>query len=534
MPNEGTRADEQSAAQEEDSARAPAPMSGSGLTVAVIDDDVALRDALKRLLERAGFRVLSFGNALAALLELQASRPDLILLDLMMPGMDGWQFRLEQRARAHLADVPVIAMSADPSSHAAAVDAAAFVQKPFDFDHLLGVAQHVLLESSQRRLLARAVERERSQTLEMLVEGVAHAVNNPLAYVMGELELLSRRLDKIVDQPTLDDATVSALRASLGHSLEGVQRIAHIIRLFSTFSRPSSEPLTATDVHTTVDAATRLAVNHIRHRAVLQCRLDPIPKVQAQEGPLAHVLLHLLVNAAHAIPNGERSKHRISIATYVADDHVVIEVSDSGHGMSDEVKKRIFEPFYTTKPAGTGTGLGLSFARQVVESFGGRLSVESSPGQGSKFRAHLRIAEPTVDVTAPAPMQAAKIEPRVLVIDDEPMIGSVLSSVLDKFRVDCVTDPKQALLRLEDRDIDVVMCDLSMPMMSGIELYRELCKRRPDLADRFVLMTGAAADERVEELARTAPITLLPKPFRVVEVEAAIHAVSLRPRKTTG
>jgi signal transduction histidine kinase len=525
MPYERSKSDEKSGRD----SSLPTPAEGG--TVIVIEDDEGLRDALKRLLERSGFQVVAFGNALAALVDMESSSPDLVILDLMMPGMDGWQFRLEQRARPRLADIPVIAVSADPSSHAAAVDAAAFVQKPFDFDHLLAVVRHVILQSSQKKLFARAVEQERSQTLEMLVEGVVHAVNNPLAYVIGELELLSRRVEKLAQETALEEGTVTALRSGLASSLGGAERIAHIIRLFSTFARRQTEPLTATDVLTTVDAATRLAVNHIRHRAVLQCRLGSIPKVQAQEGPLAHVLLHLLVNAAHAIPEGERSKHRISVTTYAEDDDVIIEVSDTGRGMTEEVKNRVFEPFYTTKPAGTGTGLGLSFARQVIESFGGQLSVESSKGHGSTFRVRLRVADLPAPARSAAPSPAVQNEPKVLVIDDEPMIGSVLSSVLEKFRVDCVTDPKQALSRLEDRDIDVVMCDLSMPMMSGIELYRELSKRRPDLADRFILMTGAASDERVEELARTSPITLLPKPFRVVEVEAAVRAVSMRPRK---
>ncbi len=494
-------------------------------SILLIEDDVDLRDTMVTLLERAGYRVSPHTNALAALLEMESQPPDLVLLDLMMPGMNGWQFRVQQRGRPQLADIPVIAISADRSEQAAAIDADAFVQKPFDFDKLALVIERVLMQRARRRMLAKSVELERANTLGMLVARVVHEVNNPLGYVMAQLELMQRRLDKLAEG-AFDARTESNLREGVSGALDGLGRIAHIMKVLSTFSRPiSTEPPKVIEVTSAIEAAARLAILHIRPRAMLQCDLSPVPPVYGHEAPLAQVLLNLLVNAAQAIPEGESDRGCINVRTFRDGDEVVIEVRDNGAGIPREVLPRVFESFYTTKPAGQGTGLGLSISREIIESFGGRIEAESSVGIGSAFRVCLRSAScgwslPPQRSSWP---EAGERYPRVLVIDDEPLIGSVLKSVLERFEVAAVTDWEAGLERLARGDVDLVLCDPHAPGLSRSEAYAQVLEVRPDLAGRCILMIDQSAHERAGDVARPEELLVLEKPFGASDVEDCVE-----------
>jgi signal transduction histidine kinase len=370
-------------------------ISRSASLVAVVEDDDDIRAAVADLLGEEGHHVLQYASAAQALRDMQLGRrPDLIVLDLMMPGMNGWQFRVEQLRQAELADIPVIVLSADASAYAAAIDADAYLKKPIDADRLCAVVGHVLLATERRRLATKAIELERMRSLGMLVASVAHEINNPLTYVTGHIELALLRARELGACHAASNTPTRQFVTHMESALDGVQRIAHIVRLLSTFTRADHGETQYADVLRAVDAASRLAMHQLARRARLACHLTPLPLVRVSEAQLAQVFLNLLVNAAHAIPEGAADRHEVRVSGRVQDGMVIVEVADDGCGIAPELTHRIFEPFYTTKPFGLGMGLGLSISRDIVSSVGGSIAVSSTLGQGTTFHIELPIASP--------------------------------------------------------------------------------------------------------------------------------------------
>jgi signal transduction histidine kinase len=502
---------------------------GSNSLIALIEDDDDIREALESLLSHAGYRVLPYGSAELALRDMEGGRhPDLILLDLMMPGMNGWQFRVEQRKRPALSEIPVIALSADVSPYAAAIDADAYLKKPIDFERLCVVIEQIILSAERKRLAARAVELERIRALGLLVAGVAHEINNPLTYVLGNLELASSRQRQLLSSPDRSLNAGAKLFENIESARDGAERIAFIVRLLSTFVRGSSDETQEIDVLRALDAAARLAMQHIRTRARLKLELSSLPPVRANEARLAQVFLNLLINAAQAIPDGTPDQNEIRVRASQEGERIVITVKDTGCGIAPELTSRIFEAFYTTKPADQGTGLGLSISRDVVVSFGGTIAVESELGKGATFRIELPIAGaqqalPTGPVpTTLLPASGGCEGQRILVLDDEPLIGDFLVGALEGNHVDVTVDGTEALKRANDDSYDLVLCDLRMPRMSGIEFYNELSRRRPDLVSAFVLMTGAAVDEELSRFLAAHKVPVLRKPFDMGELKQVV------------
>ncbi|MFT3925841.1 MAG: hybrid sensor histidine kinase/response regulator [Myxococcales bacterium] len=389
-------------------------------SIAIIDDDEDTSRLLSERLRARGHRVECYADAdLALRAMLNGGRPDLIVLDLMLPGMNGWDFRVEQKKQPSLLDIPVIAVSGDTSPFAAAIDAAAYLSKPVDLERLCSVIEHVLLASERRRLAARAVQVERMASLNMLVASVSHEINTPVGRMLelldkalgacGELEARAKQ-DDAANASNYDDERTGLrggphLRQLLERVYSEAERVAFAVSLLTTFRETGESDEPMTDPLRALDAATRLAAHQMENRAHVIAQLEPVPLVRASEGPLAHAILNLLVNAAQAIPEGAPDEHEIRVRvrevpasdashlenTQLTGREVVVEVEDTGCGMAPEMVSQIFEPFYTTKPAGKGTGLGLTISRDIVTQYGGFISASSELGKGSKFGMHLPI-----------------------------------------------------------------------------------------------------------------------------------------------
>jgi signal transduction histidine kinase len=505
--------------------------------IIVIDDDDDTRDVICGRLARAGYHCQGFDAARAALDAMDAGlRPDLILLDLVMPGMSGWEFRIEQKRRPSMATIPTITLSGDLSPYAAAIDASAQLTKPVDGDQLCEVIDRVLSYAQKKQQTLRTVEVDRARALGMLVASVAHEINNPLTYVSGNVELALQALAE--GPPDGDEARVVPL---LEAARDGAQRVAFIVQLLTTFVHSDEHDTRVLDPLRALDAATRLAMHYIRPRARLVFMPSATPLVRANEARLAQIFLNLLVNAAQSIPAGHPSSHEVRIRTDAREDRCIIEISDTGPAVPPELHAHIFEPFFAADGTAVGAGLTLAITRGMVERLGGTLSHSAADRVGSTFRVELPIAEQPAALDAPsqrasrAPVPAGRA-PRVLVIDDEPLVGRLVEAALVGHEVELVTEPSAGLLLLNDGDYDVVLCDLKMPDISGIEVHAWISARRPDLCARFVLMTGAAADNDVESFVERSGVPVLRKPFAIRDLRAmvqrlvAVQAPLSRPR----
>jgi CheY-like chemotaxis protein len=237
-----------------------------------------------------------------------------------------------------------------------------------------------------------------------------------------------------------------------------------------------------------------------------------VPLIDGDESRLGQVFLNLFINAAQAIPEGRASANRIEIATgVVADGRVMVRVSDTGAGMSPEVVRRLFTPFFTTKPIGVGTGLGLSICHRIVTSLGGEIAVSSTVGVGTTF---------TVFLVPAADGQRGK----VLVVDDDPMVAAVVRRILaNDHDLTSTTSAQHALdLCSGGERYDVILCDLMMPQMTGMDLHAELARLAPDQAQRMLFFTGGAFTERARSFLDEVENLRLEKPFDAVTLRTLI------------
>ena len=267
---------------------------------------------------------------------------------------------------------------------------------PIFFDDAPSTLVHARDLTDRKRLEAQLVMADRLASVGRLAATVGHEINNPLAYVLANLEMSLERLGDGDPEAAIDADRAAEITEMLREAREGAERVRHIVRDLKVFSRGESTDRVAVDPRRVLDSCANMAMGEIRHRARLVKRYEETPRVLANEARLGQVLLNLLINAAHAIPEEALTEHHITVSTSVdALGRVVIAVSDTGSGIPDEVKKQIFEPFFTTKSG--GSGLGLSICQSIVTALGGEITVESAVGEGTTFRIFLppaRDSEP--------------------------------------------------------------------------------------------------------------------------------------------
>jgi PAS domain S-box-containing protein len=266
----------------------------------------------------------------------------------------------------------------------------------------------VIRDMTERRALqAKLLEADRLSTFGMMAAGLAHEINNPLAYVLANHEVLARELPRLSadahaaasGQGRAEDVAegLAQCTAMLSVAMEGLERVRSIVRDLRTFSRIDPEEGGLVDLHGVIDAALNIAQSELRHRARLERHYGELAPVRGSTSRLGQVFLNLVVNGAQAIPLDRRGGGLVRVTTTSASDGwACIEISDDGVGMSPEVMSRLFEPFHTTKH-GEGTGLGLYITRTIVESHGGTIEVESTEGVGTTMRVKLPPYEPTLD-----------------------------------------------------------------------------------------------------------------------------------------
>jgi PAS domain S-box-containing protein len=392
--------------------------------------------------------------------------------------------------------------------------------------------------TERHRLRAKLVVSDRMASLGTLAAGIAHEINNPLTYVIGNLALVTESLSGSPDED---------LTSALADASDGAERVRRIVSGLRTFSRGEEEQRGPIDLRGSLQAAIRLTANEVRHRARMVTELDEVPEIIADDGRLTQVFINLLVNAAHAIPEGKSDDHRITARAFTdAHGRAVVEISDTGKGMTAEVLSHVFDPFFTTKDVGVGTGLGLSICHGIVEGLGGQIVIESVPSvagggtnPGVRSGTTVRVLiPPMAQPAAPparAPTPAAPLPPqrrRVMVIDDEPLVAEMLCRTLRRdHEITVESSGKEALRRIAGgARFDAIVTDVMMPNMTGLELLEELRRIAPDQARRLIFLSGgvfsAQTRVRLDELG--AP--QLAKPVDTNELRSCITRIAAEPQ----
>ncbi|HEX2656614.1 MAG TPA: ATP-binding protein [Polyangia bacterium] len=358
----------------------------------------------------------------------------------------------------------------------------------------------------------------RMSSLGVLAAGIAHEINNPLSVVVANLDAARSQLRQAADQatpapPYLGDTL--ELLADCAKSAEHVRLIVDDLRLFS---RPDEKSQTEVDLRKVVATAIALAKNEIRHRAALITEYGDIPLIHGNEARLGQVVLNLLINATQALPEGQVDKHAITVRTLTHESGcALVEVLNTGPSIPQEVLARIFEPFFTTKPIGFGTGLGLAICKQVVTAAGGQITVDSDLGQGTRFRllfpgAPAKRPELTIVPTVtPAPGRRA----RILLIDDDPDVLRVTARVLSqRHEVVAVLRAQDAIDKVSSGEpFDLIISDLMMPVVTGMELHRTLLQLAPEHARRMIFLTGGAFTPSAREFLNRVDNLRVDKPY---------------------
>jgi PAS domain S-box-containing protein len=379
--------------------------------------------------------------------------------------------------------------------------------------------------SEQKKLEAQFRLSEQMISMGSVAAGVAHEINNPLTYVMGNLQILARHLAGL--EAEIGKAKGEVLKKCIDEALDGTERVRAIVRDLRGFSRPSDLEQTAVDLRQVLESSVRIVGNEVRHRARLVRDYQDIPLIDANELRLAQVFVNLLVNAAQAMEEGAAAQNEIRLHTRTdSRGWAVVEIHDTGRGIPAELRERVFEPFFTTKP-GRGTGLGLSISRTIVDDLGGAIQVGSAAARGTVFSLAFPPAGRAPSTTPPPQVPAPPALRDILVVDDEPRVGQMLKRLLDRdYKVTTVTNIAEALKLVgAGCDFDAILCDLMMPEGTGMDLHARLRESAPDLAGRMLFVTGGAFTAAADEFLKRPGIRSLEKPITFDQLRQALSSL---------
>ena len=373
------------------------------------------------------------------------------------------------------------------------------------------VSERKKLEDQTRDLYHQFLQAEKLAALGQTISGVAHELNNPLATILTWSERLAER--------SVDETTRRGLKTILGES----ERAAKIVRNLLTFARKRHTTRTMVDLNQVVRETMSLRAyeQRVSNIVIIDALAAGLPQVFADPHQAKQVLLNLVINAEQAMLS-THGRGSLVIRTWhdAEAEAVVLEVSDDGPGVPDDVQSRIFDPFFTTKQIGKGTGLGLTVAYAIMQEHGGRITVHSEPDHGATFRLEFPATIGTTQRPAPAPA----VEPvdigggaLTLLVEDEPALATAVAEALTDagFRVNRAADGEEALACVRERTYDLVICDLKMPRLDGQSFYRVAAEIAPNLRERIVFVTGDVADTDAEQFLEDTGCRWLAKPFRL-------------------
>ncbi len=388
------------------------------------------------------------------------------------------------------------------------------------------VSERKKLDDQSRDGRYQLLQAEKMAALGQTISGVAHELNNPLATILSWAERLAER--------NVDDKTRQGLEVILAES----ERAARIVRNLLTFARKRQTTRAMVDLNQVVreTLALRAYEQKVSNIQVVEALSSGLPEVFADGHQIKQVLLNLLINAEQACI-GANGRGTIVVRTSHDAERgsAVLEVNDDGPGIAEERQGRVFDPFFTTKEVGQGTGLGLTVAYAIVQEHSGRIWLESKPvsspkgpaeAPGAKAGTSFFVELPVSGQHLNAPAARAAQQPisleafkglRVLLVEDEPALAVAVSEALEDagFTVDRAGDGEEGLTRLTEASYDLIVCDLKMPRIDGMQFYRAMAAATPALARRVIFVTGDVAGTDAERFLEETACRWLSKPFRL-------------------
>jgi signal transduction histidine kinase len=408
--------------------------------ILIVDDKPHNLRLLCDMLRKENWKVRPVSSGMLALQAATTKPPDLILLDIMMPGMDGFQVCTKLKANPLTRHIPVIMVTAltDRESRLKGLEAGAadFLSKPVDQTEIIVRTRNLLLVKEYEEFLknhnehlerqvkeriaelekahielrsaqARLLEQEKMATIGMLMAGIAHEINNPVGFITSNLGSLKKYGERLTEFISGQDEAIQAgglaplvgeQVISLRHKLkisrilrdlpelieecaEGAERIKKIVQDLKCFSRTDTTDEALTDINQCLESALAIVHNELKYKATVRCEYGELSPTIGNAQKLGQVFINLLINAGHAIDE----QGEITVRTQQENDWIFVEISDTGCGIPEDIRQRIFEPLFTTKEIGKGTGLGLAICQEIVNKHGGKLDLVSETGKGSTF-----------------------------------------------------------------------------------------------------------------------------------------------------
>ncbi|MCP4688407.1 MAG: response regulator [Desulfobacterales bacterium] len=539
-----------------------------GSDIQIVDDNPENLNILASMLKKKGYEARVAINGELALKSIRSHSPDLILLDILMPGMSGFEVCKLLKAEEPTRDIPIIFVSAlsDTTDKIAAFSMGGvdYITKPFQEEEVLArVETHLTLRRVQKRLETQndALQREiierkraeeerlhfqrrlqqaqKAESLGRMVGAVAHHFNNLLQVVSGNLEFIRD------DLPLHGDAV-----ESLNDAEDATRKAADLGRLMLTYVGQGVEDCSPLDFSDEASRAVPLVVNAMPANIRTRCDFTPrLPAVKVGPDDVRRIVMNLMENAREAM-EGRAGTVRISTGKTVCDrksleraawveanepgEYVYLDVADEGCGMDPETIERMFDPFFTTKF--TGRGLGLSSVAGIVRANQGAIVVTSRPGEGALIRVLFPAAGEPISSVEPMEESAPEELPArgvVLLAEDEPVVRLTCKNMLKRLGFDVLTaaDGAEAVevFRENKKIITAVVCDLSMPRMDGWDTLRAIDGISPGVP--VILASGYNEAEVMAGAQAVLPRSILHKPYQVAKLKTALAKALAKPLK---
>ena len=509
-------------------------------SVLIVDDDEIMRETASEALTMAGFEVMFAENGRLAVEAIETYGPDIILMDVMMPEMDGFDATRAIRRMPDFEQVPIFFMTAlddvDSINRAFEVGATDFITKPIQtvilVERIRFMIRALRMMDERRRLQEELVQAQKMEALGTLAGGVAHDLNNVLGGIVSYPDLL---LFKLPEE--------SPLRKPLETIKESGQKAVAIVQDLLTLARRGVVSNDVINLNTIV-AEYLNSPEHakcMRHHSEVRVRTglaEKLPNIVGSSVHLSKTVMNLISNAAEAMPDGGTITIRTKAGTISSPppgrpemkggEYVLVSVSDTGIGMTEKEKEKIFEPFYTKKKMGrSGTGLGMSVVWGAVKDHDGYIDVTTAKGKGTTFRLYFPVTrKKDVKAPAPSPLEAYRGNGEtIIVVDDMKEQRDIASLMLTQlgYNVQPLKSGEEVVAHMQSHRADLILLDMIMkPGIGGLETYKRIVAMHP--GQRAVLTSGYSRNDQVAQTQALGAGYYLKKPYMLESLAKYIHA----------